>query len=301
MSRRAGGGPGWRGPVGRGTIDLGGIDVTPILAGRFRLDGGAVFGVVPRALWEGPCPPDARNRIPMVCNCLLVRTAEHVVLVETGCGDRLDDRVRDIFAVDPEVTLLRALAAAGVEPAAVTRVVLTHLHFDHASGALVERAGGLQATFPDAVHVVQRGEWEDARAGRSIMRSSYLSADLAALESLATWQWAVGDLEVVPGVELRVTGGHTAHHQAVLVRGRQGTVAYLGDLIPTRHHLRPYWIMAYDMHPYDTFVRKQELAKRACEGGWLVAWDHDPQAPFSRLVAGDRDLIAIDAPAPAPP
>lgn len=278
------------------SLDLGsGIRVTSILGGHMRLDGGAMFGVVPRVLWEPACAPDARNRVASACRCLLIQTPDAVVLVDTGCGDRFDAKGRDIFAVDPAVTLAGSLAAAGVHPADITHVLFTHLHFDHSAGALWESEGDLFPAFPDAVHIVQRGEFDDARAGRSIMRSSYLSADLDALARHVDWEWRTGDGEVLPGVRVQVTGGHTGHHQSIVVSGATDTLLFPGDLIPTRAHLRPYWIMAYDMFPYDTFVRKQELARRACDNRWIVAWDHDPGAPWSRLVEDDRAGIgAVD-------
>jgi len=276
------------------SLDLGsGIQVTSILGGHLRLDGGAMFGVVPRALWEPACGPDARNRVASACRCLLIHTADALVLVDTGCGDRFDAKGRDIFAVDPTVTLANSLAAVGVSPVDITHVLFTHLHFDHCAGALRDSDCDLVPAFPDAVHIVQLGEFDDARNGRSIMRSSFLSADLEALARSVNWKWTAGDVEIVPGVRVEVTGGHTEHHQLVVVSGDTDTLLFPGDLIPTRAHLRPYWIMAYDMFPYDTFLRKQELARRACDNRWIVAWDHDPDARWSRLVDDDRGIAAI--------
>ncbi len=270
-----------------GALDLGGVEVLPLLAGRMRLDGGAMFGVVPRPLWQRACPPDDRNRIDNACRGLLVRTRDGLALVDTGCGDRFDERSREIFAVDPEVTLLAALHEAGVAPAEITHVVLTHLHFDHAAGAVIQRDGGLHALFPGAVHVVQRGEWEDARKGVSIMRSSYAPADLEALGGVR-WELAEGDGPVLPQLSVQVTGGHTRHHQAVWVHGGHRRLLFPGDVLPSRHHLSPYWIMAYDMFPHQTLRVKEALARQVHEEGGVIAWDHDPEGPFSRLVRGER-------------
>lgn len=259
-----------------------------MLGGRLRLDGGAMFGVVPRPLWSRACDADERNRIANACRCLLVRTDEHTVLVETGCGERFDAKARDIYDIDAGATLAASLAAAGVTASDITHVVLTHLHFDHAGGAILERQGATVPAFPDAIHVVQRGEWDDARAGVSIMRASYVADDLDALADTVTWEFTEGDGDVLPGVAVQVTGGHTRCHQSVWIHGARGTVVYPGDILPTRNHLRPYWIMAYDMHPYDTLTQKQALMRRICDDDCILAWDHDPDLTFSRLTADDR-------------
>lgn len=280
-------------------LDLGGVEVRPLLGGRMRLDGGAMFGVVPRPLWERACPPDARHRIDNPCRCLLVRAGDALALVDSGCGDRFDERSREIFAVDPDITLRAALREAGVDPGDITHVVLTHLHFDHAAGALVQRGGGLHPLFPDAVHVVQRGEWEDAREGVSIMRSSYAPADLEALAGVR-WELAEGDGSVLPRLSVQATGGHTGHHQAVWVHGDDRRLVFPGDVLPSRHHLGPYWIMAYDMFPHDTLTVKQALARQVHEEDCVIAWDHDPHGPFSRLERDERGGYgAVDASAAA--
>lgn len=253
-----------------------------------------MFGVVPKPLWERVAVPDERNRIDNACRCLLVRSGDAVVLIDTGCGERFDERARDIFAVDNEVSLPASLADAGVDPAEITHVLFTHLHFDHSAGALQLDGDRLRPRFPQARHLVQRGEWEDARAGRSIMRSSYVADDLAALAGV-DWQFLHGDVTPLPGLRVEVTGGHTAHHQAVLVEGSRHTLWFPADLLPLRAHLRPYWIMAYDMHPHDTLIRRQADTRRALDGGWIVAWDHDPHLPFSRFEEDARGgLTAVD-------
>lgn len=269
--------------------------ITAILGGRMRLDGGAMFGVVPRPLWERVSPPDERNRVANACRCLLIQTDAEVILVDTGCGDRFDERSRDIFAVDQEVSLSTSLTAAGVTAADITHVLFTHLHFDHSAGALQQQGNDLVPMFPNAIHIVQQGEFDDARAGRSIMRSSYLPADLNCLADSVSWRWLQGAQQVVPGVRVEVTGGHTAHHQSVVAEAGDHTLLFAGDVMPTRAHLRPYWVMAYDMYPHDTFTGKQALAERACAEDWIVAWDHDPDVPWSRLRRDDRHgFTAID-------
>ena len=253
-----------------------------------------MFGVVPRPLWSPVCPPDERNRIPMACNCLLIRTPGANILVETGCGDRFSDKDRDIFAVGEGIRVADQVRSAGVGPDEVTDVVLTHLHFDHAAGALSASEDGLKATFANAVHWVQAREWQDARSGLSIMRSSYIPSDLERLFDSVQVRFLDGDSEISPAVRTYITGGHTAAHQSVVVAGSERTLAYLGDLIPTRAHLSPYWIMAYDMHPHDTFTQKQAWTQRAFDEGWIVAWDHDPESYWSVLRSDGRRFLADD-------
>jgi glyoxylase-like metal-dependent hydrolase (beta-lactamase superfamily II) len=262
--------------------------------GRFRLDGGAMFGFVPKALWSTPCPPDDDNRIRQACNCLLIRRDDVTILVDTGLGDRASAAERQRYAIEPGAGLALGLKEAGVPPEEVTHVVFTHLHFDHAAGALADREGELFPVCPNARHLVQRGEWEDALAGRSIMKTSYRPDDLRAVEATVDVAFLDGDAEIEPGIEVLVTGGHTPHHQAILVRGDERSLLYPGDLIPLRPHLSPYWVMAYDMEPFRTLERKRDLATQAASDGWIVAWDHDPDTPWSLLRRQDGRLVAAE-------
>ena len=251
-----------------------------------------MFGVVPRALWAKVCQPDDRNRIPLACNCLLLRRADALVLVEAGCGDRFTDKDREIYDIGA-TSLESALGNTGVRAADITHVLLTHLHFDHVAGTLTSRGKELQPLCENALHLTQKGEWDDALAGRSILKSSYISGDLEALAGSVRWQFLEGDEEILPGLSVRVTGGHTQHHQAILVRDGGMTLVYPGDLIPTRAHLSPYWIMAYDMAPYRTFTSKLAMAEEAAADGWILAWDHDPESTFCTLAKGESRYEAV--------
>ena len=253
-----------------------------------------MFGVVPRALWSRSCPPDELNRIGLACNCMILKRPDALVLVETGCGDRFTEKERQIFAIGGS-SLSSSLHQLGLEPESITHVVLTHLHFDHVAGALVKRGNDLIPVCPNATHLVQRGEWDDALAGRSVMKSSYIPEDLQALSQSGHVEYLHGDAEILPGLSVQVTGGHTPHHQAVVARDGGQTLVYPGDLIPTRAHLSPYWIMAYDMNPHETLLEKQTLVEQASSEGWIIAWDHDPEVAFSTLTReGDRiEAVAI--------
>ena len=276
-------------------LSLGAFQVDHVCSGRFRLDGGAMFGVVPKALWSSRCAADADNRIDLACNSLLVRGDSSVAVIETGCGQRFSPKEREIFAVDESVGLETGLRALGVSPQEVTHVVFTHLHFDHAAGALRADGGDdrVAPTCPNAVHLVQRGEWDAALEGRSIMKSSYRPDDLRRLRDQVEIRYLQGDAELLPGVRVMVTGGHTIHHQCAVVEGDGDTLVYPGDLLPTRHHLDPYWIMAYDMDPYQTLSRKQELVGQVCDGDWIVAWDHDADDPWNRLRREENGRIGV--------
>lgn len=276
-------------------LQLGQVEVVHLCASRFRLDGGAMFGVVPRPLWEKQLPPDERHRVELACNCLLVRGAGRLTLVDTGCGDRFTAKEQEIFGFDPALSMGRALAQAGAGREEISQVILTHLHFDHAGGALRLESGDLRPAFPRAAYLVQRGEWEDALEGRSIMKNSYRPAELRALEDSGQLRFLEGDTQLDAQLSTFVTGGHTAHHQGVLIRGSGRTLVYPGELVPTRAHLRLHWNMAYDMSPYQTLTRKREFLEQAAAHHWIVAWNHDPGVPWSRLSRQGENWAAVEA------
>ena len=274
------------------TLDLGDAEAVHLPGGDFRLDGGTMFGVVPKALWQRECPPDERNRIRLSCNCLLLKTGRELALLDAGFGERFSRRERAMYGMDGAQALRGSLAAASVAPEAITMVALTHLHFDHFCGCLIQGPTGLAPLFPNAIHAVQRGEWDDALAGRSTMRTSYRPEELHTLARRVEVRFLDGDSELAPGLTAFVTGGHTRAHQGFRLEAGGHTLVYPGELIPTRLYLRPYWNMAYDMFPYQTSTRKQHFAAEAAARGWIVAWDHDPDAPWSRIVQDGEHFVA---------
>lgn len=275
-------------------LELGSFAVTSLRAGYFRLDGGAMFGVVPKTLWQRHMPADEHNRIVMACNCLLARTPDSLVLVDTGYGDHLNPKEREIYGIEDETTITTALAQAGFAAQDITHVVLTHLHFDHATGVLSGSADDLHPTFPQATYLVQEGEWHDALQSRSTMKATYRPNELDILERSGQLQLIQGDTELGAGLTTFVTGGHTEHHQGVRIDTDDGTLVYPGDLVPMRTHLRLYWNMAYDMFPYQTLVRKREFLTQACDQQWIIAWDHDSAAPFSTVQSEGENYTAND-------
>lgn len=276
--------------------DAPGLRVRALDAGRLRLDGGAMFGVVPKPLWSRRIEPDSRNRIPLAMRCLLVETQGVRVLVDTGLGNKESSKFREIYGVENEGSPTRledALRAAGHEPEAVDVVVNTHLHFDHAGGnTLREPDGSVRPAFPNARYVVRRGEWDVAHLDNERLRASYLAANFDPVEEAGLLELVEEDAEVAPGVRLMLTPGHTPHHQSVRVDlGGEGTLCYLADLVPTAAHVPLPWIMGYDVEPLATLETKRGVLGRAAREGWLLVFEHDPRVACARAVprADGRD------------
>ena len=271
---------------------FGAWDVTLIEEGLFRLDGGAMFGVVPRDVWEREHAPDARNRVALQARVLLLRGLERCVLVDTGMGSKWTEPDRDRFGIEG-CGLASALAAEGLRPEDVTDVVLTHLHFDHAGG--LTGGSGDVPTFPAATVHLQRRNWDWARSPSERDRGSYRRENWAPYEagggaSGGRLRLVDGDCEVLPGIEVRVCEGHTVGQQIVRVPGgpNGGALVYPSDIIPTVAHLRGTWSMAYDLQPLVLIREKQEILERARAGGdWLV-FEHDPAVGAARVGLDDR-------------
>jgi glyoxylase-like metal-dependent hydrolase (beta-lactamase superfamily II) len=256
-------------------VRIGRFDVRIFSDGVFRLDGGAMFGIVPKVLWEKQKPADARNRITMDMNCLLIRDADHVVLVETGAGPKLTDKQKANFGIEDPPRLLDELKTQGVRPDQVTLVVNTHLHFDHAGGNTYRSGDRLVPTFPRASYVFQRLEWEDALNANERTRGSYLADDYAPLEAARKVELIDESVEIIPGVRLDRIQGHTRGTQTVRVFDRGETLFFSSDFMPDRHHLPLPWIPAFDLFPLDTLAAKKAILPRAIGERWTVAFTHD--------------------------
>jgi glyoxylase-like metal-dependent hydrolase (beta-lactamase superfamily II) len=259
-------------------VKLGAFDIYPVTDGRFRLDGGAMFGVVPKVLWEKCCPADERNRIRMGLNCLLIRAHGKNILVDTGFGCKEDAKTREIYAVDRTPPLHESLQQQGLAAEDVHMVVNTHLHFDHAGGNTVRNEEGqVVSTFPKAKYFVQHGEYVDAVRANERTRASYRRENFTPIEHVKQWEFLEGDTELLPGVSVVVTSGHTRHHQAVKIESEGRVAFYLGDLIPTVSHLPLPYIMGYDLYPLQTLEAKRWILDRAFEERWLLLFEHDPR------------------------
>lgn len=258
-------------------MKLGAFDITPVTDGRFRLDGGAMFGVVPKVLWEQCCRADDQNRIPLGLNCLLIRAQGKTILVDTGLGTKTDDKFKAMFAVDRTPPLHDSLTAQGLAAEDIHLVINTHLHFDHAGGNTVrDEEGRVVSTFPKATYFVQRGEYEDAVRANERTKASYRKENFTPIAHVNQWEFLDGAAELLPGLSVVVTAGHTSHHQSVKIESEGRTAFYLGDLIPTVSHLPLPYIMGYDLYPMQTLETKRWVLDRAFEEQWLLIFEHDP-------------------------
>ncbi len=258
-------------------MKLGDIEFHVLTDGYFRLDGGAMFGVIPRPLWEKKMAPDQRNRVRLAMNSLLIRAAGKCILVETGAGDKWDDKRRDIFGFEGEPRLPGQLAARGVSPAQVDLVINTHLHFDHC-GWNTRIAGGKPVpTFPNARYVVQRGELDHAKHPTERDRASYIADNFLPIEAAGQWWLLEGEREVLPGIELIRAPGHTRDMVCVRLHGGGKTALFFADLVPTTAHLPLPWIMGFDLYPLTTLENKKKWIPEAAREGWLCLFGHDPE------------------------
>lgn len=255
---------------------LGDIELISLCDGFFRLDGGSMFGTVPKALWSRAVVADERNRILLAMRPLVVRGAR-TMIIDAGLGDKESAKFLDIYGVDRSRALDHTLAEAGLTAGDIDIVLATHLHFDHAGGFTVRDAGGrLRPRFPNAQYVARRGEWEDATHPNARTRASYLLDNYVPLAEAGVLQLVDEDQTIMPGVRVRRTGGHTMHHQIVTIESGGKTAAFVADLIPTTAHVPEPWVMGFDLYPLETLSAKSAFIRDAVERDTLVFFEHDP-------------------------
>jgi glyoxylase-like metal-dependent hydrolase (beta-lactamase superfamily II) len=266
-------------------LTLGDARLTLLDGGSFRLDGGAMHGVVPKTLWSKLVSCDALNRCEYSTRCLLIETGGRRVLVETGNGDKFPPKLKDIYGIDHDRAIAVALKEVGLSPDDIDTVVMTHLHFDHSGGTTRRTvSGAVEPVFRKARHVVQRREWEDATHPHERNRASYLPENIVPLGEAGLLQLCDGETEIAPGVRVVPTPGHTAGHQSVLVGPSDGPKAlFLGDVVPTAVHVKLPWVMSYDLEPARTVETKRALFTRALAEDWLLVWGHDHDHGAGRL------------------
>jgi glyoxylase-like metal-dependent hydrolase (beta-lactamase superfamily II) len=277
------------------TIQLGEIQITLLSDGFFGLDGGAMFGVVPKIFWEAKAPPDEKNRIRMAMRPALVRGAR-TMLIDAGCGDKMSPKQADIYRFERDFHLQHSLAAAGTSPEAIDIVLATHLHFDHAGGFTARGAdGAARPRFPNAQYVIRRGEWDDAMHPNERTKGSYFLENYQPLAAHSVLQLVDEDSTIMPGVRVRRTGGHTMHHQLVSIESGGKTAVFVADLLPTAAHLPEVWIMGYDLHPLDTLNFKRAFLREAVEREYLILFEHDPDiaAGYIRERDGKRYIEPV--------
>lgn len=256
---------------------LGSLNVHVVSDGTFKMDAGALFGVIPKPLWERKVRADRRNRVQMGLNCLLIQSNGKNILVDAGVGKKEPDKLKDIYGISAG-KLQRSLKQYGLTPKDIHIVILTHLHFDHVGGCTrFDSKGNVVCTFSKAKYIVQRTDWEEAMNPNERNAAAYHKDDFEPLNEKGQLEFIDGDSEVVPGVLAKITGGHSGGHQIIVVGNGRRKAAILGDLISTNHHLPLPYIPAFDMYPMDTLKVKRDILEQAEDEGWLLIFSHNTE------------------------
>jgi len=265
-------------------MKIGPYDVCSIETGRFALDGGAMFGVVPWVFWSKTNPPDARQRIDLAARCWLIRGNGKTILVDDGNGSKWNEKLKDIYNLRThESDLISSLKKAGVDPGMVTDVILTHLHFDHAGGSTMRVDGRVVPTFPNAKYYVQKSHWDHAQQPTEKDRGSFMVDDFIPLKEHGVLEFVDGEFEIFPGIDLVVCNGHTQAQQLPRISDGKTTMLFSCDLIPTVSHIPYPYIMGYDIRPLVTLEEKKRILPRAFEEGWILFLEHDPLTEAVKL------------------
>jgi glyoxylase-like metal-dependent hydrolase (beta-lactamase superfamily II) len=276
----------------RGRTQIGDFEIMVLTDGYYLLDGGAMFGVVPKTMWQKRAPADEQNRILLGTNTVVVRTGRHTVVIETGIGNKLSDKLRTIF--EAKQLLPSAFRAAGIAMDEVDIVINSHLHFDHSGWNTTKRAdGSVVPTFPNARYFAHRGEVEHGHRQLERDAVSYISENYDPLiesgqMTLLDIRESSAPLEIVPGISVEVYSGHTANMMAVNISSNGNRGCYISDLIPTSAHLDATWVMGYDLDPLSCIENRKRFYSRAIPGDWLVLFTHDHHVPFARLSFNDK-------------
>jgi glyoxylase-like metal-dependent hydrolase (beta-lactamase superfamily II) len=282
------------------TLTVGSLTVHAIQAGGQKLDGGAMFGIVPKPLWERRIVPDERNRIQLGMRCLAIEHESGVVLIDTGSGNKETSKFHDIYGIENAGangrTLLEdGLAQIGIKPEDVSIVIDTHLHFDHAGGnTFVDEAGVTRLSFPNARYVVQRGEWVYATHTNERTAGSYFPHNFAPVAEQDRFDFVDGEREIVYGIRVIPTPGHTPFHQSVLIESAGDVAFYPADLVPTASHLPLAWIMGYDVEPLVTLETKRAMLGKAAREGWRVIFEHDALVTSGRVKLEGKGFLLAD-------
>ncbi len=268
-------------------ISVGSIRVHAIESGIQWLDGGAMFGVVPKPLWQRRIPSDDQNRIPLALRCLVIESPDELVLVDTGIGNKESEKFHELYGVENAGNPTRledGIKAAGFMPDDIGIVLCTHLHFDHAGGnTFKDSEGDIRPAFQNARYVVQRGEFDFAHSVNERIRASYLRQNFDPIEEAGLWDFVEGATEIIPGVKVLPTPGHTPFHQSVVIESDGETACFLADVCPTAAHIPLPWIMGYDLEPLVTLESKRKLWALARDQEWLLIFEHDLLIPWGRL------------------
>ncbi len=275
-------------------MKIGNYDLHAIETGTFALDGGAMFGVVPKTLWEKAISPDEKNRIPMAARALLLIGNGRKILIDDGNGSKFNDKLVSIYKIDNSRNdLISSLRKHNIFPADITDVILTHLHFDHAGGSTYRENGVVKPTFPNAKYYVQREHWEAANKPAERDRASFFPEDFVPLQEHGLLNFTEGEVEILPGITCRICNGHTSALQAPVISDGKTTMLYCADLVPTSAHVPLPWIMAYDLRPLVTLEEKRRILNEAVDGDWILYFEHDASVQTCRLRRTEKGIVVI--------
>jgi glyoxylase-like metal-dependent hydrolase (beta-lactamase superfamily II) len=276
-------------------MKIGPYQIDPVETGRFALDGGAMFGVVPWVMWSLTNVPDDRRRITLAARCLMLRGNGRTILVDTGNGSKFSEKLKDIYRLDTEHSSLeRSLGALGVRRSDVTDVVLTHLHFDHAGGATMVDSGKLVPAFRNARYYVQARHWERALRPSEKDRASFMKDDYLPLREHGVLELVDGEGELFPGIDVIVCEGHTDAQQLPRITDGAKTLLFCCDLLPTTSHVPLPYVMAYDLRPLATIEEKKRVLTRACEEGWTLFLEHDPETEAITVRSTEKGIVVSE-------
>jgi len=275
----------------RPTTSVGDFTLTHFSDGHYYLDGGAMFGVVPKSLWSRRVAVNERNLMTCGTNSVLVESVGKRVLIETGIGNKLGPKLKAIY--ENQERLLDDLRAGGIAPESIDVVINSHLHFDHCGWNTMLKDGKVVPTFPNARYYAPRGEWEHGKKQLGRDRISYISDNYDPLISSGQMELTEGAKEILPGIHVEPMPGHTRTMQAIMVESRGATACYISDLMPTSAHLDVTWVMAYDLFPLETIENKKKYYERALPGEWLTLFTHDPDVPWARIGRSEKGKYEI--------
>lgn len=276
-------------------MKFGKFEIFTIVENSFKIDGGAMFGVVPKIIWEKLNPPDDKNLVKLDINLLLIKTGGENILIDAGIGDALSERQKKMFGIERASDLEKKLSEHHLTPEDIHLVLLTHLHADHAGGVIrLDKDGKKVPRFPDARHVVQKKEWEEAMYPDERTSATYFTSNLKILEEEKLLELVDGEDKVATGIRLVNTGGHTPGHQAVLIEGGENKILWAGDIIPSTHHLKIPYIASVDLFPRETMEQKRKFLKMCVDDGWLLAFDHDLKVKLGKLEEKEGGVTVTD-------
>jgi glyoxylase-like metal-dependent hydrolase (beta-lactamase superfamily II) len=276
------------------SVALGDFEITLIRHSIHWWDGGTYFGVVPKTLWGPKVQTDELNRMPCGFNCYMIRTGDHTILVETGGGGKHDERARERMSLPPEAAepLPEAIARRGIDPETVDIVINSHLHWDHCGWNTILQGGSVRAAFPRARYFAARGEWEHAHERLARDSVSYIDDNYDPLVESGQMTLIGGDCELIPGVWMRRASGHNRDMMVVTAESRGRTFCFFSDLVPTRHHVRPTWVMAFDLYPLQSIESKFRWLGAAAKGDWVCGFSHDSEVAFARIAEHPKTRFA---------